>query len=129
MSYYETAAKMFLEARWREKAGLDTTAFSFDQREDLAKLRHSEMNNEFVTLLRNRMVMGRFRYGHLAGEGKADWDRLSRIEKEVIAYRVDGNDERLIDIANMCQLEFTEGKHPNKHFASSDDAAHNKEIR
>jgi hypothetical protein len=75
-----------------------------------------EWSYEFERLQRARLIMGRFRYGALGALNKKKYDRLTAIEKKLNAYRKTGNDELLVDIANLCICEFVEGEHPNKHF-------------
>ena len=92
--------------------------------ENLDELRRSEWSLTFETLMRNRLIMGAFRYGTLHSNKKPKYDRLESIIKRVTIYKETGNLELLVDIANMCLLEFEEGHHPNKHFHSIDDGQH-----
>ncbi len=39
-------------------------------------------------------------------------------------YIETGNDELLVDVANLCMKEFAVGNHPKKHFNSVDDGEH-----
>jgi hypothetical protein len=114
---------IFLYNLWRDISGLPELPI---EPFDLSELKRTEWNAEFEKLCRNRLVMGAPRYGKLGDPDKPNWDRLSRIEYEIKMYRIDGNDERLCDISNMTQLEFTEGNHPKKHFKALDDQTHNK---
>lgn len=83
------------------------------------RLVESEWSPTFEQLMRNRLIIGAVRYGLLKDPRKRGWDRMSRILVEVEAYREDRNKERLVDIANMCLLEFEEGY---GHFTPTDDA-------
>ena len=74
--------------------------------------------------MRNRLLVGAYRYGPMKAQGKALYDRLQAIQKRLDAYRLTGNAEHLVDSANLLMLEFTESRHPNFHFASSDDGEH-----
>lgn len=94
----------------------------------LDELRASEWSPEFENLMRNRLVMGAFRYGRIHSSGKPAWDRVESIKQRIDAYEKMGNTEYLVDIANMALLEFEEGTHPEKHFASTDDADHHTRI-
>jgi len=95
----------------------------------LERLRCSEWSPRFYQLMRNRLIMGRFRYETFEQKRKSfDYDQLSRILTEAQGYVKDGNDERLVDIANFCLLEFEFGKHPKKHFKSADDGEHTKKL-
>lgn len=90
----------------------------------LAVLRKTEWSEEFESLMRNRMIQGAFRYGRLRHPGKPQFDRVSSAISRLEKYRQDGNTECLVDVANMMLLEFVEGDHPDKHFASVDDGEH-----
>jgi hypothetical protein len=68
--------------------------------------------------------MGALRYGRLREIGKVKYDRLGSIKKRLDLYIKTGNDELLVDISNLCMLEFEEGVHPNKHFNFVDDGEH-----
>ncbi|MCK9521022.1 MAG: hypothetical protein M0R74_18655 [Dehalococcoidia bacterium] len=111
-----------------ERAGIGEDAIPMPPFEVLWK---SEWCPEFERHMRYRLVMGAFRYGRNFAnrpKNKPQWDRLKRIIQEVEAYKKDGNDERLVDVANMAMLEFGEGNHPKKHFRSREaDAIHCEE--
>ena len=109
-----------LRTRLLERAGLGEPA----PRLDYDKLRLTEWSPEFEQLMRNRMVLGAFRYGLLNDPKKPNWDRIPSIQRRLVAYQQDGNLEHLVDAANLCQLEFEEGRHPNRHFAAVDDGEH-----
>ena len=81
----------------------------------------------FEYLMRNRLCMGYFRYAPLSKQKKGQMDNIGSIEKRVKKYKETGNDELLVDIANICMVEFLLGAHPNKHFASEDDGEHVQE--
>lgn len=74
--------------------------------------------------MRNRLIMGRFRYGPLARAQKGTHDYISSAIKRLEKYKETGNDELLVDVANLCLVEFVTGAHPKKHFASIDDSEH-----
>ena len=94
----------------------------------LKDLRQSEWSDEFEQLMRNRLLMGAFRYGKFKSEDKKAYDRISSIRDRLSAYEESGNDEHLVDIANLCLCEFLEGTHPQKHFAAIDDGVHTAVI-
>lgn len=88
------------------------------------KWKGTEWSHEFERLCRNRMFMGGIRYGRLGAEGKPKYDRCKDIKRRITKYEETGNLEYLVDAANLCQCEFVEGDHPNKHFSSDDDGKH-----
>ena len=89
----------------------------------LETLKRTEWSKEFESLMRNRLIMGAMRYGRL-GKPKPKWDRLSSIAKKVSAFKQDKNKELLVDIANLCLVEFVEGE---GYFTSADDEDHTEE--
>lgn len=87
------------------------------------KLKNSEWSLEFEQLMRNRLLMGAFRYGTLEIKRKIGhkWDLIGAIEKKIKLYNDTGNTEYLVDIANYCLLEYECGVHPKKHFTALDN--------
>lgn len=94
----------------------------------LRDLEKSEWSSLFETLMRNRMLMGAFRYGTLERKRRigAKWDLVGSIEGKIRKYKETGNTELLVDIANYCLIEFECGVHPSKHFNATDDEDHCK---
>lgn len=121
----------FLKAAW-ECRGKDELILSEIRKvPDLPSLERTEWNTEFGCLLHdylrkesipsdrgtfyrlmhNRLIMGAFRYG-LFGDPKKmalKYDRLGSVSKRLEVYQKTHNREYLVDIANMCMLEFCEG--------------------
>lgn len=89
-----------------------------------ADLRRSEWSPEFERLMRNRLVLGALRYGRIHAVGKPTYDRAESIIRRARKYQETGNLELLVDVANLCLLEFEEGQHPQRHFAAEDDGEH-----
>ena len=106
---------------WRWK--LDLPELSGERLPDLASLAATEWSGEFERFMRNRLVMGAFRYGLLSAAGKPAWDRVSGIEAHLERYRADGNLEHLVDVANLALLEFVEGG-ANRDLKAQDDVCH-----
>lgn len=109
--------------RLLKKAGVTKTT--------LADRCETEWSPRFERLMRNRLVMGSFRYQSFAEKRKMKWnyDTAEEAIKRIRKYQEDGNTEHLVDGANMCLLEFEFGEHPNKHFESIDDGEHAKPKR
>ena len=92
----------------------------------IAELYETEWSPRFEQLMRNRLVMGSFRYQRFEEKRKGKWeyDTAREAIKRIERYIEDGNTEHLVDGANMCLLEFEFGNHPKKHFESVDDGEH-----
>lgn len=118
----------YLNNLWRWKCGLAEEDFSSPSPVDLESLRDSEWSGEFETLMRNRLLMGSIRYGKIHQQGKSKYDRVSSMTKRLDMYNKTGNKEHLVDVANLCLLEFEECHHPDAHFAAIDDGHHTKAI-
>lgn len=91
---------------------------------DLVLLKKSEWSLEFEELMRNRLIMGFFRYGPFNKQNRDTIPMIQSIIKRSKQYLITGNDELLVDIANLAMKEFAVGKHPKKHFKSIDDGEH-----
>ena len=89
-------------------------------------LQSTQWSSEFEKLMRNRLIMGAFRYETFEEKrrspGKYDYAKAGAAR--LCLYLFDGNLEHLVDAANMCLLEFEFGNHPNRHFQSIDDGRH-----
>lgn len=92
---------------------------------DLAKLEQTEWSPLFERLMRNRLLMGAFRYGTMeekrANATKNRWDLLGAVKLKIEMYEKTGNTEYLVDGANYFLLAFEFDPHPNKHFHALDD--------
>jgi hypothetical protein len=92
----------------------------------IEELKKTEWSLTFERLMKNRLVMGAFRYGRLHAKDKPKYNRVQKIKDKIILYEETGNLECLVDIANIALMEFEEGEHPNKHFKSTDDKDHSQ---
>ena len=111
---------IFLKNLWRWKCGLPELE---TEKMDIDKLRQSEWSLEFEELMRNRLVIGAMRYGRIQSENRPRYDRVSSMIKRLKRYSETGNKEFLVDVANLCLVEFVESK---GHFHSIDDGEHLK---
>lgn len=114
--------RSFLDNLWRWKCGLPDLTPAPPVTPD--ELRASEWSPEFERLMRNRLMMGALRYGRLGAEGKPQYDRIASAVKRLQQYDRTGNQELLVDAANLCLVEFVEGRHPTRHFHAVDDGEH-----
>ena len=91
----------------------------------LSELKLTEWSSEFEQKMRNRLIMGSFRYQRFKDKRKSfEYDCATEAIDRIKRYLKDGNTEHLVDAANMCLLEFEFGDHPQKHFVSIDDGRH-----
>ena len=96
---------------------------------DLDSLKKTERSERFETLCHNRLIMGAFRYGLLNKAGKATYDRVTSMRQRLDLYEATGNQEHLVDCANLCMLEFEEPNHANPHWSAADDGIHTQVIK
>lgn len=88
------------------------------------KLRETQWCYEFEQFMRNRLMMGAFRYGILRSKDKPTYDHMKAILVKAMLFEKTGNLELLVDIANYAMCEYVEGKHPLKHWGPTDDQGH-----
>lgn len=99
-----------------------------DRVEQFDSLLATEWSREFEGLMRNRLIMGRFRYAPMRSPEKGAYDNVGAARKRLQLYIETGNVEHLVDVANLCLIEFEHGNHPDRHFAASDDGEHVSRI-
>jgi hypothetical protein len=115
----------YLDNLWRWGARLPETNVPLPiSIPSLEELKDTEWSPEFEQLMRNRLIMGAIRYGRISAPGKPQLDRVNSMFKRLAKYTETGNTEFLVDVANICLLEFVEGNHPKKHFHSIDEQEH-----
>ena len=87
----------------------------------LAVLRQTEWSPRFEALMRNRPIVGAFRYGRIGAQGKGAYALVDSARHRLDAYESTGNLEHLGDVANLALVEFVEGRHPRRHWDAADD--------
>lgn len=87
----------------------------------LKQLEQIQWSDLFEKYMRNRLMMGGLRYGVFGQKGKPKYNSIESIKRRIEQYEKTGNTEFLVDVANLCMVEFVEGVHPNKHFHAADD--------
>ena len=92
----------------------------------LEELRETEWSSEFEHRMRNRLIMGAFRYGRFHDPGKGQYDQVASIRRHLIEYECTGNLEHLVDVANLALVEYVFGSHPMRHWHAQDDSEHTK---
>ena len=91
---------------------------------DLSSLRESEWCPEFERHMRNRLVMGAFRYGLFSDPDKFAYQCLDSIRRRLAAFEQDGNLEHLVDAANLCMIEYVRGQRNGLVLNPIDDGEH-----
>lgn len=124
--------KLHLQNLWRWKCGLPEYPMPEEVRAKLPSYKEimkTQWSSKFETLMRNRLAMGAFRYGLLnKGSGEV-FDSIGSAIERLKLYKQTGNQEHLVDAANLCLVEFMAETHPNVHMESIDDGVHVKENR
>lgn len=115
---FDMSVHDILRDRLLAKAGLHEVK---QPKYTLEQLEKVQWSREFERYMRNRLIMGGMRYGIFGQPGKPKYNSIESIEKRLAKYKETGNTELLVDIANLCMVEFVEGVHPNKHFSASDE--------
>lgn len=90
-------------------------------RGSLSELRVTEWSKQFETYMRNRMLMGRYRYGPLGDPAKGLYDNIGSAKQRLQLYIDTGNQEHLADVANLCMIEFVHPNHRGAHWSPADD--------
>ena len=81
----------------------------------------TEWSDEFITLMRNRLLMGRMRYGKIKNSGgRGEKSSIDFLKERLKRYERTGNMELLPDIANFALVEFVGGDHKLRHFKCED---------
>jgi hypothetical protein len=117
--------RLFLDNLWRWKFNLPETDYRsllpIEPLPSFESLQQTEWSIEFEVYMRNRLIMGAIRYGLIGAAGKPQYDRIASMVKRLHNYTATGNKEHLVDVANLCLLEFVECNHPHQHFHSIDE--------
>ena len=81
---------------------------------------------EVLTLMKNRMSFGGYRYGPTSKQKPRAFDNIKDIHRRLDLHEDTGNMEHLVDSANICIIACLKKDHPNFHFESIDDGEHAK---
>ena len=90
----------------------------------IESLRVTEWSPRFEQLMRNRLLMGAFRYGLMEIERHQKWRMLEAMRKRIDQYEATGNLELMVDVANLCLLEFEFPSIDGAAWAPVDDGEH-----
>ena len=92
----------------------------------IASILRTEWCKEFIKHMRDKMLIGAFRYGRVRETAKTR-DYVHGMRQRIKLYVETGNTEFLVDVANFAMVEFMISDHPKKHFKDTDDVVHLKE--
>jgi len=101
--------------------GVSVSSKPVNTHPDLTVLRETEWSEKFEQFMRNRLIMGSFRYGTLEEKKKIRYDYIGYIFTKLKSYKETGNLEALVDVANLCLLEFINPSHENPVFKPEDN--------
>jgi len=94
-------------------------------RPSLEELRSTQWSPQFEQFMRNRLIMGGCRYETFDEKRNGHtYKLLKSVRKRLTLYEETGNQEHLVDCANLLMIEFECPTHPNPHFTPSDDSEH-----
>ena len=111
-----------LDDLWRRLAGLDLP----ESIEGMAKtqLIQESWSIRFERLMRNRLLIGCYRYGRFGPKQAAAYNMVPSIKKRLDTFEKDGNLEHLVDVANLCMLIFVHGESIGLTMLAQDDSDH-----
>jgi hypothetical protein len=93
---------------------------------DAPVLKETLMSKRFIELMTNRVIMGTLRYNDWRINQGMKWDRIGSCIERLENFQKTGNLEYLVDVANLCMIEFEVSNHSNAHFGPTDDGIHCK---
>lgn len=91
---------------------------------EMEKMQWGDEWKNVLRLMKNRMVMGGYRYGPLCLQKRGEYNNIADIRRRLDKYEETGNMEHLVDAANITIIECLKENHPNFHFKSIDDGDH-----
>lgn len=112
----------WLRDRLYTQAGIDPRPLGH-RTQSLEQVFRGQWSAEFERYMRNRLAMGYFRYTPLS-EQDGTYDNVGSCRKRLALYDQTHNMEHLVDVANICLVEFVTGTHPDRHFEATDDGIH-----
>jgi len=122
--------KEFLTDLWRDIAGLPEVTETLPMLlPSLEELKESEWCPEFEQGMRDRLVMGAFRYGLMARQDYSNYNLIKEAKGRLSRYSEDNNLEHLMDAANMCLLSYVHGQRQGQTVNSVDDGKHSERIK
>lgn len=84
------------------------------------KILARDFSNEFVSLMKNRMVMSHYKYGWVSDTYPELADAIACLRQRLDMYEKTGNLENLVDVGDFAMIEYMRPRHPNAHFKATD---------
>jgi hypothetical protein len=95
---------------------------------DYLTMMHTQWSDKFIRYMRNRMTVGGYRYGLITDKSR-QYDNIGSLIARAEEYLRVGNQEDLVDIANLAMIEFLRGScHATPHWSPTDDGYHTQEL-
>lgn len=120
--------KFYSKNLWLWKCNMKEIKLNVYCKGDILHVFKCNWSLAFERYMRNRLAIGYYRYGPLNKQVKGQYKNIESIKKRLALYEQTGNDEILVDVANLAMVEFVNGNHPKKHFISVDDGIHSEEL-
>lgn len=91
-------------------------------RPPLEELKATQWIPQFETYMRNRLVMGALRYETFMEKRRHNtYEIIKSINRRLKLYEETGNQEHLVDCANLLMIEYECPTHPSPHFTALED--------
>jgi hypothetical protein len=97
--------------------------------EEMAAIQWGDDWQEILDLMKNRMIMGGYRYGPHRNQRPGQFDNVADAKRRLGLHDDDGNMEHLLDAANITILACLKKAHKDFHFTPIDDGVHAKELK
>lgn len=122
----------FIRGRLMEQLKAQGTPVFANQHLSWASLRYTEWCPEFESHMRDRLMMGFFRYGAFQDPFKPSFKQIESAIRRLQNYlnpehEQYGNAELLVDAANLCMVEWKHPNNPAFHFLATDDGEEHAE--
>ncbi len=128
MSKWDRAvAHVFIENSWRNVVG--KTDRRVMERWKLEDAMITEWSPEFEKAMRNRLLIGAYRYGPMRKSGEEDGANAKEAIRRIGRYLKTGKLEGLVDAANFCLVEFDRARVDGVTLHSVDDGEHMEKGR
>lgn len=114
--WYDLAGKTYTKReKYPSLEELKKTQWDSDF-EYLLRRNSSFVDEEFIQFMRNRMIMGSFRYGLMEDQDYGRFDLVQYIRDKQKSFYETKNLECLVDAANNCLIMFVHGKRLNHEY-------------